>query len=59
MPKIPGLKMQGLKTPKIGKSKLTLKKAMKAPRRSHGKKLPTLKNCRVPKGGLLSPKLRK
>lgn len=54
MPKIPGFK-----TVKMPKSKLTMAKAMKAPGRSHGGKLPTLKNQRVPEGGLLSPKLRK
>jgi hypothetical protein len=52
--KIAGFKMKGMP-----KSKLTMAKAMKAPRRSHGKKMPTLKSIRVPKGGLLSPSLRK
>jgi hypothetical protein len=56
VPKIPGVKQM-----KLPKSKLTMAKAMKAPGRSHGKhgKLPTLKDQRVPQGGLLSPTLRK
>ena len=54
MSKIAGFKMKSLP-----KSKLSFKKAMKAPGRSHGKRLPTLKSMRVPKGGLLSPSLRK
>lgn len=47
------------KIAKLPKSKLSFRTAMKAPRRSHGKRLPTLKSMRVPKGGLLSPTLRK
>lgn len=56
---MPKLKMKKFKVAKMPKPKLTYAQAMKAPGRSHGKRLPTLKDMRVPKGGLLSPSLRK
>jgi len=56
-------KIAGFKMKSMPKSKLSMAKAMKAPGRSHGKhgKLPNLADYKrgVPKGGLLSPTLRK